>query len=135
MLLRFFILYDDIPVLRNILGIKDNKVLDLVEAKQSRANMISRDRLQMPDINPDLSSYPEKILLDAVCEKPVSYDIASLAPEKQPQRQEVYQKYRYENYKPEPPLQTRKRLKGREQGLSAFFVPIYTLQSTASRRM
>ena len=89
----------------------------------------------MTDINPDLSSYLEKILLDAVCEKPVSYDIVSLAPEKQPQRQEVYQKYRYENYKPEPPLQTRKRLKGRERLLSALFVLIYTLQSTASRRM
>ena len=33
-------LYDDVPVLRNILGIKDNKVLDLVEAEQSRANMM-----------------------------------------------------------------------------------------------
>ena len=229
-------LYDDVPVLRNILGIKDNKVLDLVEAEQSRANMMllyeqgfedfsprglcsihrflfgdiyewagkyriinieKRERLLAgrsvwysndEDIEKDLctafdqineqqwsslsreefvsmlvrcfsriwqvhpfregntrtvvmlmtffvenhgyymdqelmaasagyvrdsfvmasldqfSEYEhlEKILLDAVCTEPVSYDIASLTPEKQPQRQEVYQKYRYENYTPEP---------------------------------
>jgi len=33
-------LYDDIPVLRNKLGIRDEKTLDFVEAEQSRANMI-----------------------------------------------------------------------------------------------
>lgn len=33
-------LYDDVPVLRNRLGIKDEKSLDLVEAELSRANMM-----------------------------------------------------------------------------------------------
>lgn len=33
-------LYDDIPVLRNVLDIKDEKTLDLIEAEQSRANMM-----------------------------------------------------------------------------------------------
>ncbi len=33
-------LYDDVPVLRNKLDIKDDKVLDLVEAEQSRNNMM-----------------------------------------------------------------------------------------------
>ena len=33
-------LYEDVPVLRNKLGIKTEKILDLVEAEQSRANMM-----------------------------------------------------------------------------------------------
>ena len=33
-------LYDDVPVLRNALSIKDEKTLDLIEAEQSRANMM-----------------------------------------------------------------------------------------------
>lgn len=33
-------LYDDVPVLRNTLAIKDESTLDLVEAEQSRANMM-----------------------------------------------------------------------------------------------
>lgn len=33
-------LYEDVPVLRNKLDIRDEKVLDLVEAEQSRANMM-----------------------------------------------------------------------------------------------
>ena len=32
-------LYDDVPVLRNKLGIRDGKVLDMIEAEQSRQNM------------------------------------------------------------------------------------------------
>lgn len=33
-------LYDDVPVLRNSLGIKDENTLDQIEAEQSRANMM-----------------------------------------------------------------------------------------------
>lgn len=33
-------LYDDVPVLKNRLGIKDEKVLDLIESEQSAANMM-----------------------------------------------------------------------------------------------
>ena len=33
-------LYDDVPVLRNKLGIKEGATLDLIEAEQSRANMM-----------------------------------------------------------------------------------------------
>ena len=33
-------LYDDVPVLRNALSIKDEKTLDLIEAEQSHANMM-----------------------------------------------------------------------------------------------
>lgn len=45
-------LYDDVPVLRNILGIKDNKVLDLVEAEQSRANMMLLYEQGFEDFSP-----------------------------------------------------------------------------------
>lgn len=33
-------LYDDAPILRNKLQIKDEKTLELIEAEQSRANMM-----------------------------------------------------------------------------------------------
>ena len=33
-------LYDDVPVLKNKLGLKDEKTLDKLEAEQSRANMM-----------------------------------------------------------------------------------------------
>lgn len=33
-------LYDDVPILQNTLAIKDEKTLDLIEAEQSRANMM-----------------------------------------------------------------------------------------------
>ena len=33
-------LYDDVPVLKNKLGIKDKNTLDLIEAEQSRVNMM-----------------------------------------------------------------------------------------------
>lgn len=45
-------LYDDVPVLKNILGIKDNKVLDLVEAEQSRANMMLLYEQGFEDFSP-----------------------------------------------------------------------------------
>lgn len=35
-----FYLYDDVPVLKNKLEIKDENTLDLIEAEQSRANMM-----------------------------------------------------------------------------------------------
>ena len=33
-------LYDDVPVLKNKLDIRDEKTLDLIESEQSRANMM-----------------------------------------------------------------------------------------------
>ena len=33
-------LYDDVPILKNKLDIHDEKTLDLIEAEQSRANMM-----------------------------------------------------------------------------------------------
>ena len=46
-------LYDDVPVLRNKLGIKNEKALDLVEAEQSRANMMLLYERGFDDFSPD----------------------------------------------------------------------------------
>jgi len=46
-------LYDDVPVLRNKLGIKNEKVLDLVEAEQSRANMMLLYERGFDDFSPE----------------------------------------------------------------------------------
>ena len=45
-------LYDDVPVLRNKLGIKDEKTLDLIEAEQSRANMMILYQRGFDDFSP-----------------------------------------------------------------------------------
>ena len=46
-------LYDDVPVLRNKLGIKNERALDLVEAEQSRANMMLLYERGFDDFSPD----------------------------------------------------------------------------------
>lgn len=45
-------LYDDVPVLRNKLDIKDEKALDLVEAEQSRTNMMLLYEQGFDDFSP-----------------------------------------------------------------------------------
>lgn len=45
-------LYDDVPALRNKLGIKDEKTLNLIEAEQSRANMMILYRRGFDDFSP-----------------------------------------------------------------------------------
>lgn len=46
-------LYEDVPVLRNKLGIKTEKTLDLVEAEQSRANMMLLYDRHFSDFSPN----------------------------------------------------------------------------------
>ena len=46
-------LYDDVPVLRNALSIKDEKTLDLIEAEQSRANMMLLYEQGFHDFSPE----------------------------------------------------------------------------------
>lgn len=46
-------LYDDAPILRNKLGIKDDKTLDLVEAEQSRMNMMLLYEQGFNDFSPN----------------------------------------------------------------------------------
>lgn len=46
-------LYDDVPVLRNTLAIKDEKTLDLIEAEQSRANMMLLYERGFNDFTPE----------------------------------------------------------------------------------
>ena len=45
-------LYEDVPVLRNKLGIKVEKTLDVVEAEQSRANMMLLYEQGFSDFSP-----------------------------------------------------------------------------------
>lgn len=45
-------LYDDVPVLRNKLDIKDEKVLDMIEAEQSRQNMMLLYEKGFEDFSP-----------------------------------------------------------------------------------
>ena len=44
----------------------------------------------------------ERILMDAVCDEPVEYDISSLDTEQKTDRAEKYKKYQKEHYTPEP---------------------------------
>ena len=46
-------LYDDVPVLRNKLQIKDEKTLELIEAEQSRANMMLLYEQGFHDFSPE----------------------------------------------------------------------------------
>lgn len=46
-------LYDDVPVLRNTLDVKDEKTLDLIEAEQSRANMMLLYEQGFHDFTPE----------------------------------------------------------------------------------
>ena len=46
-------LYEDVPVLRNTLSIKDEKTLDLIEAEQSRVNMLLLYEQGFHDFSPE----------------------------------------------------------------------------------
>ena len=46
-------LYEDVPVLRNKLGVKDEKTLDLIEAEQSRASMMILYEKGFHDFTPE----------------------------------------------------------------------------------
>ncbi len=50
-------LYDDVHVLRNKLDIKDEKTLDMIEAEQSRQNMMLLYKKELPE-----HSKPERII-------------------------------------------------------------------------
>ena len=71
-------LYEDVPVLRNKLDIRDDKTLDLVEAEQSRQNMMLLYEKGFDDFTPAGLCQIHQILLDAVCDEPTDYDAASL---------------------------------------------------------
>lgn len=46
-------LYEDVPVLRNTLAIKDEKTLDLIEAERSRMNMMLLYEQGFQDFTPE----------------------------------------------------------------------------------
>ena len=92
-------LYDDAPILRNTLQIKDEKTLELIEAEQSRANMML---LYEQGLHISEYEHLEKILLDAICDEPDKYDEVPSANEYRSTSQEKYRKYQKEKYTPEP---------------------------------
>lgn len=61
-------LYDDVPVLRNKLDIKDEKTLDLVEAEQSRANMMLLYERGFSDFTPGGLCEIHRVLFEDVYE-------------------------------------------------------------------
>ena len=87
------------PVLRNKLQIKDEKTLELIEAEQSRANM-----MLLYEQGFHISEYEhlERILMDAVCTEPIIYDEQTLDSGGQSERTGKYQKYQKEKYEPQP---------------------------------
>ena len=95
-------LYEDVPVLRNKLDIRDGKTLDLVEAEQSRQNMMLLYEKGFDDFTPAGLCRIHRILLDAVCDEPADYDAASLEESEPEQQSEKYKKYQREEYKPPP---------------------------------
>jgi cell filamentation protein len=46
-------LYEDTPVLRNKLDIRDEKILDMIEAEQSRQNMMLLYEQGFSDFSPE----------------------------------------------------------------------------------
>lgn len=57
-------LYEDVPVLKNELGIKNEKTLDRIEAEQSRANMMLLYEQGFQDFSP---GWPAGDPSDPVC--------------------------------------------------------------------
>lgn len=71
-------LYGDIPVLRNKLDIKDEKVLDLVEAEQSRTNMMLLYEKGFEDFSPAGLREIHRILFGDIYEWAGQYRIINI---------------------------------------------------------
>ena len=71
-------LYDDVPVLKNKLGIKNDKTLDLVEAEQSRANMMLLYERGFDDFSPDGLRYIHKFLFGDIYDWAGEYRIINI---------------------------------------------------------
>ncbi len=71
-------LYDDAPVLRNKLGIKDDKTLDLIEAEQSRANMMILYERGFDDFTPEGLCYIHRFLFGDLYEWAGAYRLINI---------------------------------------------------------
>lgn len=71
-------LYDDIPVLKNKLDIKEDKLLDLVEAEQSRANMMLLYEQGFDDFSPQGLCYIHRFLFGDIYDWAGKYRIINI---------------------------------------------------------
>ena len=71
-------LYDDAPVLRNKLDIRDEKTLDMVEAEQSRQNMMLLYERGFSDFSPDGLCEIHRILFGDIYEWAGKYRIINI---------------------------------------------------------
>lgn len=72
-------LYDDIPVLRNTLDLRDEKTLDLIEAEQSRANMMLLYEQGFHDFTPEGLRSIHRFLFGDIYEWAGEYRIINIA--------------------------------------------------------
>lgn len=73
-----FYLYDDAPVLRNKLDIKDEKTLDLIEAEQSRVNMMLLYERGFQDFSPAGLSEIHRVLFGDIYDWAGEYRIINI---------------------------------------------------------
>ncbi len=104
-------LYEDVPVLRNKLGIKDEKALNLVwRVHPFREGNTRTVVMMMTMFVEHYGYYMDQELMDAVCEEPIQYDEDEIvsSPQEKP-CSEKYRKYQKEPYVPEPHYQREDR--------------------------
>lgn len=83
-------LYDDVPVLKNKLAIKDDRILDLVEAEQSRANMMLLYEQGFDDFSPDGLCSIHRFLFGDIYDWAGKYRIINIEKRKNSWPDEVY---------------------------------------------
>ena len=71
-------LYEDVPVLKNKLGIKNEQTLDRIEAEQSRANMMLLYEQGFQDFSPDGLREIHRTLFDDIYEWAGQYRIINI---------------------------------------------------------
>lgn len=71
-------LYDDVPVLRNKLEIKDEKTLDLIEAEQSSANMMLLYERGFSDFSPEGLCEIHRVLFEDIYDWAGKYRIINI---------------------------------------------------------
>lgn len=71
-------LYEDVPVLKNKLGVKDEETLDLIEAEQSRANMMLLYETGFSDFSPVGLRTIHRLLFQEVYEWAGNYRVINI---------------------------------------------------------
>lgn len=71
-------LYEDVPVLRNKLGIRDEKTLDQIEAEQSRANMMLLYEQGFHDFSPEGLCFIHRFLFEDIYDWAGQYRIINI---------------------------------------------------------